>query len=321
MLYAVLPWMIQSHFPKLPSIRRSLKDIRRRTNSVNKITADPTGSPPVTPPPCYTSRPASVHQESFFEDEEDENRENLSYFEHGPLQPASALSARETESGINWKYANRGRNLLFLSYQESGMIAHEEGDGSPLLTRQLYIHGISYLLRGLPTNLTPEESLSIQAAMPKSIQDLQNSLNAHDRVPSITHTSRSNEPPTQSPSLLHRATAKTVFYIFILLNFLLPYLKLFIGYAYQYEREHKITQRVLSKSVETANDLGQKGIRLSQTVCQMNNGKVGQAINDIALWWLRGLTGGIQQGISEGVRVLGLEAAQNQPTVKARLKQ
>lgn len=52
-------------------------------------------------------------------------------------------------------------------------------------------------------------------------------------------------------------------------------------------------------------ELGRRTLQLSQTVCRMNNGKVGQAINDMTIWWVQGLTGGIQQGINEGVVVIG----------------
>jgi len=170
---------------------------------------------------------------------------------------------------------------------------------------------MTYLLRGLPADLTSEETLSIQAAISASILSLQNNPNTHALIHLPRRTEVAHEVPSRNPSILHRITATIVFQAFILIQCLLPYVKLFIGHAYRFEREHKVTQRMFNKSLTTVDKLGRRSLQLSQTVCQMNDGKVGQAINDLAFWWVRGLTGGIQQGISEGVVMIGNERNQN----------
>ena len=181
-----------------------------------------------------------------------------------------------------------------------------ENHGSPTLTRELHLHGIYQLLRGLPNDLTSEEILSIRSAMPAVVQD-----QSIGDIYSLTRASREcNESVNglaSRPSLLHRIIAMFVFQLFILLNFLLPYVRLLIGHACQLERDHKVVRRLFSKSVEAIDTIGRKGVRLSQTVYQMNDGKVGQAINDLTFWWVQGLAGGIQQGIIEGVGILGPE--------------
>jgi len=48
-------------------------------------------------------------------------------------------------------------------------------------------------------------------------------------------------------------------------------------------------------------------VRIGNSVCQMNDGKVGQAFNDFIVWWVKGVTGGIHQGVGEGLVVLGVE--------------
>lgn len=200
-----------------------------------------------------------------------------------------------------------GISLLTQAYQESNNLGREDDETSTILTRQLYIHGMTYLLRGLPAELTPEETLSLQAAIPQHILNLQNEPNAHALVQvQGPHTLRQADPP-QDTSILHRITAMVVFQTFMMIQFLLPYIKLFIGHAYRFEREHKITQRFVNKSITTVDELGRRSLQLSQTVCQMNDGKVGQAINDLTFWWVRGLTGGIQQGIADGVVMFGNE--------------
>jgi hypothetical protein len=196
-----------------------------------------------------------------------------------------------------------GLKLLTQAYEESTILARAENEGSPALTRGLYLYGVIQLLRGLPKNLSAEEILNIQAALPASVLDRCN-LNV-DSLKQVSRRKGSDDNITmQQPSLLHRIVAITVFQLFILLNVLLPYVRLFIGHAYRLERKHRVMQRVFSKSIKAVDDLGRKGI---QTVCQMNEGKVGQAIHDLTLWWVHGLTGGIQQGVLEGIVVLGAE--------------
>ena len=66
-------------------------------------------------------------------------------------------------------------------------------------------------------------------------------------------------------------------------------------------------QRSANYSIVKADALRRRGIQLSHTICQMNDGKVGQAINDVTIWWIQGLTGGLQQGLSDGVVIFGTE--------------
>lgn len=111
--------------------------------------------------------------------------------------------------------------------------------------------------------------------------------------------------------MLHRLTAVLVFQTFILIQFLLPYIKLFLSHTYQFERKHQITKRLVNSSVTTVDELGRRSLKLSQTICQMNDGKVGQAINEMTIWWVRGVTGGVQQGIEEGWSTMRSTPAQS----------
>lgn len=189
--------------------------------------------------------------------------------------------------------------------RESSVQALTTDETSTNLTRQLYIHGMTYLLRGLPSQLTPEEILSLQAAIPQNILTVQSDPSTHAMIPASSRAQSSQEIRAQETTILHRITAMLVFQTFMFIQFLLPYIKLFMGHAYRFEREHKLTQRLMSTSVSTADELTRRGLRLSQTICQMNNGKVGQTINEVVVWWARGLTGGMQQGIEEAWGVAG----------------
>ena len=116
MIYQVLPTMVSSHLPTIPSIRRSIGEIRDRrmhskTNSLSDLPQ------PGTPPPGYTERPgsgsATPNRRSLVVGEAD-----LEFPDDVSERPGSSMSsnpppfsAYETKTGINWKYAGQGTNL------------------------------------------------------------------------------------------------------------------------------------------------------------------------------------------------------------------
>jgi hypothetical protein len=190
---------------------------------------------------------------------------------------------------------------MTLAHRESSIPNYGLDDTSPVLTRQLYLHGMTYLLRALPSDLTPEELLSLQAAAPQPLITAHADPATHTLVPRSGKSQVAHDIPLQDPSVLHRMTATLVLQAFIFIQFLLPYMKIFLAHAYQFEREHQITRRFVNGSITTVDDIGRRSLRLSQTICQMNDGKVGQAINEMTIWWVRGVTGGMQQGFEEGL--------------------
>lgn len=305
MIYQVLPAMVSSHLPTIPSIRRSISEIRdRRLHSKSSSMSElPL---PGTPPPGYTSRPSSgtvsPNRRSLVEPD-------LDFADDVSERPSSSMSANpppfaatyESKTGINWKYAGQGVNLMTLAHRESSLPHYGLDETPPVLTRQLYLHGVTYLLRGLPSDLTPEELLSLQAATPQSLADSHADSAGYALVPRSTQGQVQHNVAPQDASVLHRITATLVLQTFILIQFLLPYIKIFLAHAYQFEREHQITRRFVNGSITTVDDIGRRSLRLSQTICQMNDGKVGQAINEMTIWWVRGVTGGVQQGFEEGL--------------------
>lgn len=204
-----------------------------------------------------------------------------------------------------------GTSLLAQASRESSALTSSSEEPCATLTRQLYIHAITYLLRGLPAKLTPEETLGLQAALPQDVVDAANDANAGALIlPASQRSLSAQEKPPQDPTVLHRITATLVLQTFLLLQFLLPYIRLFLSHAYRFERKHQITKRVVNTSVATVDDIGRRTLRLSQTVCQMNDGMIGQAINEMSIWWITGVTGGVQQGLAEGLRAVRAAEAQ-----------
>lgn len=162
----------------------------------------------------------------------------------------------------------------------------------------MYIHAIIYLLRALPDDLTVEEQLSVRTSLPPGVVPLQ--LEGQGHAPGTSASRAMNQP-----SILHRTLASTIVQLFILFQFILPYIKYLLNSAYQYDRTHKISEKVLSGSISTVDMLGKRGVLLSEAVLGMGDGKMAQVLAHIASWLVEGVAGGIQDGLGEGMVIIG----------------
>lgn len=113
MLYNVLPTVVSSRLPTIPSLRQSLGDVRSRTyyNKSDTVTELPQ---PVTPPPGYSTMPpsetVSPHKlsaalgeaEVDFADDVSEGQAS------SRAMPLVVPGAQETRSGVRWRYASLG---------------------------------------------------------------------------------------------------------------------------------------------------------------------------------------------------------------------
>lgn len=189
-------------------------------------------------------------------------------------------SSKEAQTNVH-----AGLNLLSLAGDEASTISQDPGYGNAGLARQLYIHSLTYLLRGLPTDLSRDEQHSIRSALPSEITE-----------PLRLEMNSTTEAAPREPSLLQRTLATTIVQLFLIFQLLLPYLKYFLAAAYTYEREHKISERILSQSIET----GKKGVDMAGILLAMGDGTVGRTVQ----WVIEGVTGGIHDGLGEGMAIL-----------------
>jgi hypothetical protein len=199
-----------------------------------------------------------------------------------------------------------GLSLLSLSISESNALSQkpESSAASPSFARQLYIHALTYLLRGLPHDLTTEESLSVRSALPPgTVAPLR--LEFDEVEMHSYHGSMNGRRGTKQsqPSVLHRTLATSIIHIFILIQFLLPYIKVLLRATYEYERTHRISEKVLASSIETVDGLGKIGMRGGIAIWGSGLALgVGEAVN----WIVEGVSGGIQEGLGEGMARVGV---------------
>jgi len=175
---------------------------------------------------------------------------------------------------------------------------------NPDFSRQLYIDAVSYLLRGLPRNLSIEETVRLQAAIPSEMMPSQQPFE-RVVVQDQSHDRRVTQQE-EDPTILHRMVAMVVLQTFLLLSFLWPYVQTGCRGAYEYEREHHISEKILNQSWTTANALSKNTMTVAKTVCSWNDGQVGAALEDVVFWWVHGITGGLRDGVKDGMEVFGV---------------
>ncbi|RAQ44464.1 hypothetical protein AFGD_007935 [Aspergillus flavus] len=219
------------------------------------------------------------------------------------------MSKYEEESGLRWnhvvpdvekyKTASDSSNLAFQFLQHAGVEAQRRDCDSHLI-RSLYMDALCYLLQALPTDLTYEETARIRKSLPGPIS---NSLAVPSTAGFVNQPVHTRHPAERS--YLHRLLASSIVHFFLLLQFLMPYLKIVLHRLYQFERSHRVTERVVSASLDAADSLGKRSMSLGTTVLSLHDGKVGVAVSSLAAWWVEGIAGGIYEGIGEGMTILG----------------
>ncbi|KAJ5786743.1 uncharacterized protein N7503_011955 [Penicillium pulvis] len=200
----------------------------------------------------------------------------------------------ETGSGLRWNRVVPAYNLL----RNAGYEAQQpQADGR--LARSLYINALMYLLDALPSDLTAEESAMLQYRLPDNVK----SSIVTSSQPYATQLETSMSPRAIPParSYLHRLLASIIVQIFLLARFLLPYFRLLLRQVYEYERSHRITQRIVMTTLDAADELGKKSVDIGSAVCRFNQGRVGVAVANLASWWVEGIAGGIYEGVGEGM--------------------
>ncbi|KAF2227341.1 hypothetical protein BDZ85DRAFT_188612 [Elsinoe ampelina] len=278
------------------------------------------GSGTVTPPPSYSETLAPLLTPMKFARRPARKSE-------GPTtqQPVATTSSSPPQDSIQWKYATQGLNLLSLAAQETTTTAtpSQPDQSSTPFARQLYIHALTYLLRALPTNLSPEETTSLSASLPSSLLPdplLLSSLPpqssyfpSHPQDPFPTDPDFPSDPdpdpdqePTQTPSILYRLTSHLITRLALIIAFLLPWIQSLLSLLLRLNRDHHISSRVFSSSLATADAMGRGAWGLTSAVLALQDGRIGRLVEGVLQWWIRGVTGGVWEGVGEGLEILGL---------------
>ncbi|KAI7282481.1 hypothetical protein KC345_g3473 [Hortaea werneckii] len=229
----------------------------------------------------------------------------LDFYSPAPSRPQSSGSTETNtravaQGGVDWKYAGQGQALLELSTREAHSAVPDAA-----FSRKLYLDSVQYLLNGLPSDLSIEEDLGLRAAIPTHLKESGGTAETSVVVQTAleddaVHFDRSST----RHSTLHQAVASITVHIFLAVAFILPYIQFLLQQAYRYDREHKISDRVLAQGAVTADMIAKQLLLLANNVYEMHDGKVGMAVRDVGLWWVHGVSGGVYEGNVNGIHRL-----------------
>lgn len=168
---------------------------------------------------------------------------------------------------------------------------------SQAFSRQLYIHALAYLIQALPSDLNDAETICIDDALSHGLQR----RTQVSPSPSRTHQ--------QTPSLLHRFLASAIIQLFLLCQLVLPYVRYFLHKAHRYERTHQVSKKILVTSINTGERIAKFWWDILYVISKIPDKKLVAMLASIFLWWVQGISGGIQEGIGEGMSIIGVAKA------------
>lgn len=214
---------------------------------------------------------------------------------------ASVETTIEEEDTIQWKYANQGISLLTLSASESTP-SNAAGPSSPF-ARQLYVHGLTYLLRALPSTLTEEENSSLVAALPPSLgpTTIYASCDSIDEFPEYAE-----DHPVQGRTILQRIAAAVTVKLFVLASLLIPWAQCLFARAIRFNREYRLSERLFASTWTTADILSRFTGTLLASIWTLQDGRLARLLEALASWLITSLSAGVYDGVGEGMAVIGL---------------
>lgn len=93
--------------------------------------------------------------------------------------------------------------------------------------------------------------------------------------------------------------------MFILAHLALPYVVLLARLAARAEREYNISHNLASAGWGLVHSIGAQGVKATGTLCGIGDGRVGQAIAEAVAWTVEGVSGGLSEGVRQGMVIMG----------------
>lgn len=152
---------------------------------------------------------------------------------------SGSASPNNFPSGVSWRHASQGLDLIRNSYQESKRSASPDYDDG--FERSSYVNGVRYLLDGLPDDMDESEVIALQSSMPGPlVESLEFPAGRHSRC-------RRNQErePLPSPNLVHRITLLVLRCLQRWLDWAVPTACLIVAEMLRLEKEHHILKVLL----------------------------------------------------------------------------
>ena len=315
LLYTALPQALQSRVPRLRSLR-SVASVYTSRKSQPYPSTSPASSASSSysesPPPSYHARQSLSDDEDDDDDASDAGSPSFNTAPSsrpstsGSATPAPHLSnffnqahpsdSTSPNTSITNKSGHHGLALLNLALRS------EQTSSTPNdpVDRRFYIDGVSYILRGLPKDLTAEETLVLRTATPQTL------LPPPEQQSSEIATSDTAAQPSrhaEHPTLLHTATSTLTYHLILLTTLLLPHLQNLIATLLALDAQHQFSARFYSQAKTLLNNLFFLFRELLLRIWEANDGALRIKCRDFGIWVLRDFCGGLEEGVGRAAVV------------------
>ncbi|KAK9386589.1 hypothetical protein V1515DRAFT_639504 [Lipomyces mesembrius] len=200
-------------------------------------------------------------------------------------------AAGESTTSIQKKLAKHGHHLMTLSINEMEDQSIQQewsatNEGSALtdprndISRQLYVHALTYLLRALPANLTLSEIMDIGKFVPDSVIATEYQRRS---TPDVNTMSANGELPKsqQDNSKLEEAIIYLIRGLAVTMKVSTPYVIELLRKLAEKEREYKVSERTLALSCAVVDRLSRSSVGNALLVTGVNVlGAVGKGIGE-----------------------------------------
>ncbi|KAK9469503.1 hypothetical protein V1512DRAFT_218613 [Lipomyces arxii] len=217
-----------------------------------------------------------------------------------------------TNGGIQRKYAQHGHHIMALSvkemdeptiqteWQSSTTPSHADLEND--ISRQLYVHALTYLLRALPERLSGSEAMDLGRYIPDSVIAEEYRRRAELRGESLPSGAASDESAAgfENNTKMEETVVAMIRLLASTLRVSTPYVIEILRKMAEKEREYRLSERTIALSYAVAN-------RMSQS-------PLGNAMLSTGM----SLLGAIGKGLGEGLVIL-TEPQQRFQSVKANL--
>ncbi|KAK1720923.1 hypothetical protein BDP67DRAFT_391294 [Colletotrichum lupini] len=270
-VFSMLPTSLQSRLPPLRSIRKSAS-MQTLTSSRQSHTRTLSG--------LDDGVHRNITQARLVSESTEEQHMSLQ-------QQASSQS-----SNVDWRFAQQGLALIAVAQDE---LRHPSRRPAVDFERKAFLDGVEYILKALPSDLNEHELHRLRTSTPSNF------------IPPPSPGGRAYSPSrgaNNGRSILHRGVQIAVVNIFILIHLALPYIILMLRLAARTEREYRISENLVGAGMGLANAIGSKGMRITGALYNVGDGRLGQALTEAVAWTVEGLTGGLSDGVGEGLSIV-----------------
>jgi hypothetical protein len=199
--------------------------------------------------------------------------------------PTLPTDLTHNRSGVQWDVAAHGCRTWL-----TARTLAQRPDANPAQIRALHIDAVRYMNMSLPQDLTPAEVELMRQDIPAKLITTATSTNNNiQQEPQI-------QPQT---STLRSGMAYVTCWVMAVSFFFIPIALTLLNKALVYERQHQLTERAFTNTLDLGTVLSVRGADLQRSFQRFRDGPVGGAVVNGSWWLAEGVAGGVIDGVRD----------------------